>query len=114
MKAPALVLAGGKSDQALQRGAAAVAGVLPRAEHRILPGLRHDAVVMSPKSLAPVLIDFLRARRDFGPVKGSGMTSTDGHEQRQAEPDAAMKSLARLVGTWQVTGGAVGRSATSG
>jgi pimeloyl-ACP methyl ester carboxylesterase len=60
VEAPALVLAGGKSDVTLQRGALAVANVLPRAEHRVLPGLHHGAVVMSPKALAPVLIEFFQ------------------------------------------------------
>jgi pimeloyl-ACP methyl ester carboxylesterase len=60
VEAPALVLAGGKSDVTLQRGALAVANVLPRAEHRVLPGLHHGAVVMSPKALAPVLSEFFQ------------------------------------------------------
>lgn len=60
VEAPTLVLAGGKSDPGLQRGALAVANVLPNGEHRVLPGLRHGAVVMSPKALAPVLIEFFQ------------------------------------------------------
>ncbi len=58
--APVLVLAGGKSDATLQKGARAAANALPKAEHRVLPGLRHGAVVMSPKALAPVLIEFFQ------------------------------------------------------
>ena len=60
VRSTALVLAGGKSDATLQRGARAVADVLPRAEHRVLPGLRHGAVVMSPRALVPVLIEFFQ------------------------------------------------------
>ncbi|HEX6336813.1 MAG TPA: alpha/beta hydrolase [Jiangellaceae bacterium] len=61
VEAPALVLAGGKSDLTLRRSALAVADVLPEAEHRVLPGLNHGAVVMSPKALAPVLIEFFQS-----------------------------------------------------
>ncbi|MFI0468198.1 alpha/beta fold hydrolase [Saccharopolyspora sp. 5N102] len=57
---PTLVLTGGKSPAGFHDAARAVAGVLPAAEHRTLPGLNHGAVMMAPKKLAPVLAEFLR------------------------------------------------------
>ncbi|MCG5219357.1 alpha/beta fold hydrolase [Streptosporangium sp. KLBMP 9127] len=59
-KAPALVLTGGKSAAGFHDAARALAGILPEAEHRTLPGLNHGAVVMAPKKLAPALVEFLR------------------------------------------------------
>jgi pimeloyl-ACP methyl ester carboxylesterase len=52
---PTLVVSGEKSPEKLRKGAAAVAGVLPNAEHRSLSGVSHN-VKMS--ALAPVLVDF--------------------------------------------------------
>ncbi|MEV0926021.1 alpha/beta fold hydrolase [Streptomyces spongiicola] len=60
-KVRTLVLTGGKSAAGFQRAARALAGVLPDAEHRTLDGLDHGAVVMAPRKLAPVLVDFLRS-----------------------------------------------------
>ncbi|MEV4415353.1 alpha/beta hydrolase [Catellatospora sp. NPDC049609] len=49
---PALVMDGGKSPQYLRNGARALAGVLPNAEHRTLPGQTH---LLKPQAVAPVL-----------------------------------------------------------
>jgi pimeloyl-ACP methyl ester carboxylesterase len=55
---PTLVLTGGKSPEFLRHGATALADVLPNARLRTLDKLNHGAVVMSPKTLAPVLSEF--------------------------------------------------------
>jgi pimeloyl-ACP methyl ester carboxylesterase len=52
---PTLIVSGEKSPAKLRKGAAAIAGALPNAEHRALPGVSHN-VKMSV--LAPVLVDF--------------------------------------------------------
>ncbi|MFH9606668.1 alpha/beta fold hydrolase [Streptomyces sp. NPDC017448] len=57
---PTLVLTGGKSPAAFQRAAGALAGILPKADHRTLPGLNHGAVVMAPKKVAPEITRFLK------------------------------------------------------
>ncbi|WP_050493440.1 alpha/beta fold hydrolase [Streptomyces sp. NRRL B-1381] len=57
---PTRVLTGGKSPAAFQRAAGALAGILPKADHRTLPGLNHGAVVMAPKKVAPEVIQFLK------------------------------------------------------
>jgi pimeloyl-ACP methyl ester carboxylesterase len=57
---PTLVLTGSKSPAGFHDAARALAGVLPDAEHRTLPGLNHSAVVMAPKKLTPALVGFLR------------------------------------------------------
>lgn len=57
---PTLVLTGGKSPTAFRRAAGALAGILPKADHRTLPGLNHGAVVMAPKKVAPEIIRFLK------------------------------------------------------
>lgn len=57
---PTLVLTGGKSPAAFRRAAGALAGILPKADHRTLPGLNHGAVVMAPKKVAPEIIRFLK------------------------------------------------------
>ncbi|MDG9710028.1 alpha/beta fold hydrolase [Streptomyces sp. DH10] len=57
---PTRVLTGGKSPAAFQRAARAVTEVLPQADHRILPGLNHGAVVMAPKKIAPQITEFLK------------------------------------------------------
>jgi len=56
---PALVLAGAASPQRLQQAARAAADALPTAEHRTLDGQTHD---VAPGALAPVLVEFFRAR----------------------------------------------------
>ncbi|MFJ2026503.1 alpha/beta fold hydrolase [Streptomyces sp. NPDC087897] len=57
---PTLVLTGGKSPAAFRRAAGALAGILPKADHRTLPGLDHGAVVMAPKKVAPEIIRFMK------------------------------------------------------
>jgi pimeloyl-ACP methyl ester carboxylesterase len=53
---PALVMYGGKSPANLQKGSQALAGVLPDAELRELPGQNHN---VSADALVPVLSDFV-------------------------------------------------------
>jgi len=55
---PALVMSGSKSPAALQKGARAIAQVLPNARHISLQGQNHN---VSMKALAPVLAEFLAA-----------------------------------------------------
>jgi pimeloyl-ACP methyl ester carboxylesterase len=57
---PTLVVSGEKSPEKLRKGAAAIAGALPVAEHRTLSGVSHN-VKMS--ALAPVLVDFFTSAR---------------------------------------------------
>ncbi|MFD6168340.1 alpha/beta fold hydrolase [Streptomyces coeruleorubidus] len=57
---PTRVLTGGKSPAAFQRAARAVTEILPRADHRTLPGLNHGAVVMAPRKIAPQITEFLK------------------------------------------------------
>jgi len=52
---PSLVLCGGKSPTAMQAAQEAVAGAIPGAEHRILPGQTHQ---VSATALAPVVAEF--------------------------------------------------------
>ncbi|MEU6037018.1 alpha/beta hydrolase [Actinomadura sp. NPDC047616] len=59
--APTLVLTGGKSPAGFHDAARALAGILTDCRHRTLPGLNHGAVVMAPKRIAPVLIEFVTA-----------------------------------------------------
>lgn len=59
--APTMVLDGGKSPPHLRRPAEAVAGVVPGAQRRTLPGQNHGAVLMAPKAVAAALIEFFRA-----------------------------------------------------
>jgi pimeloyl-ACP methyl ester carboxylesterase len=54
---PTLVADGGKSPAYLRNSAAALAGVLPNAEHRTVPGQTH---LVKAAALAPVLRDFFR------------------------------------------------------
>ncbi len=56
-----LVMDGGKSPPRLRHAAAALADVLPNAQHRTVDGLSHGAVVMAPKKLAPILREFFEA-----------------------------------------------------
>ncbi|MFD5137081.1 alpha/beta fold hydrolase [Streptomyces sp. NPDC058378] len=58
--APTLVMTGSKSPDGFQSAARAVTEVLPDADHHTLQGLNHGAVVMTPKKLAPKLIEFLQ------------------------------------------------------
>jgi pimeloyl-ACP methyl ester carboxylesterase len=57
---PTRVLTGGKSPAAFQRAARAITEILPQADHRTLPGLNHGAVVMTPKKIAPRIVEFLK------------------------------------------------------
>jgi pimeloyl-ACP methyl ester carboxylesterase len=59
VKAPTLVIDGGKSSTAQRLAVQALVDVLPNAQRRTLPGQRHAAPVMAPKKLAPTLIEFL-------------------------------------------------------
>jgi hypothetical protein len=54
---PVLVIAGGASPEALQRGARAAAEAIAAAELRVLDGQTHD---VSAEALAPTLADFFR------------------------------------------------------
>jgi pimeloyl-ACP methyl ester carboxylesterase len=56
--APTLVVEGGKSPEGTRRAAAALADVLPHADHRTIDGLSHGAAVMAPKKLVPTLRGF--------------------------------------------------------
>lgn len=65
---PTLVVSGEKSEQLLQKAAAAIVEVLPNARHRTLEGQAHN---VSMKALAPVLREFFaetdeRAREVIG------------------------------------------------
>ena len=62
-EAPALVMVGGKSEPFFHSGAAAVAGLLPNAQHRSLEGRDHSAVVMAPKALAAEIVRFFLNER---------------------------------------------------
>lgn len=55
---PTLVMDGAKSEERLRSAAAALAALLPNAEHRTLEGQSHAAPVMNPKSMAPLVADF--------------------------------------------------------
>jgi hypothetical protein len=55
IQAPTLVLAGGKSEAWLRNGMDALAGVVPTAQRYTLAGQNH---MVSPKALAPVLVQF--------------------------------------------------------
>jgi pimeloyl-ACP methyl ester carboxylesterase len=52
---PALVMAGGDSTPNWHAGAQGIAGALPHARYRTLPGQTH---MVAPDALAPVLLDF--------------------------------------------------------
>lgn len=56
---PALVLSGGNSEAYFQAAGRALANLLPEAQHRLVEGQDHGAVVMAPDALAPVLTAFL-------------------------------------------------------
>jgi len=56
---PGLVITGGRSGAFFQRGADALVDVLPQARHQVLRGVGHEAAVMRPKSIAPLLVQFL-------------------------------------------------------
>jgi pimeloyl-ACP methyl ester carboxylesterase len=58
VRAPNLVLDGGKSPAWMRHGCQALADVLPRSTYRTLPGQNH---MVKPAALAPALIEFLTA-----------------------------------------------------
>jgi pimeloyl-ACP methyl ester carboxylesterase len=55
VKAPTLVIGGGKSPAWMRNGVEQLAGVLPNARLRTLEGQTH---LVKPKALAPVLVEF--------------------------------------------------------
>ena len=55
VKVPALVAAGGKSPAWMTNGTRALAGALPDAAYRTLPGQNH---MVKPQAIAPVLTEF--------------------------------------------------------
>ncbi len=59
VKVPTLVGAGGKSPMWMTNGTRALAGSLPDATYRTLPGQNH---MVKPQALAPVLTEFFTAR----------------------------------------------------
>lgn len=56
--APALVMTGEKSEPFFHAGARALADLLPKAEHRILQGQNHGALVVGTQALAPAMLEF--------------------------------------------------------
>jgi pimeloyl-ACP methyl ester carboxylesterase len=56
VKAPTLVIGGGKSPAWMRHGVEELARVLPNARHRTLDGQTH---LVKPKAIAPVLVEFL-------------------------------------------------------
>ena len=55
---PALVLDGGKSPVYMRNGMRALAGLLPGATYRTLPGQTH---MVNAKVVVPLVADFLQA-----------------------------------------------------
>jgi pimeloyl-ACP methyl ester carboxylesterase len=55
---PTLVMHGAKTDARLKRAAGEVAGAVPQARSRTLPGQNHN---VSPAVLGPAVLEFLRA-----------------------------------------------------
>lgn len=60
IKAPTLILTGGKSAASFHEAGTAVAKLIPGAVHTSVPGLNHSSVVASPKRLAPTVTTFLK------------------------------------------------------
>jgi pimeloyl-ACP methyl ester carboxylesterase len=63
VKAPALVAAGGKSPPSMTNGTRALAGALPSATYRSLPGQNH---MVKARAIAPVLTEFFTAQDQEG------------------------------------------------
>ena len=59
IKVPTLVAAGGKSPAWMTNGTRALAGALPDATYRTLPGQNH---MVKAQAIAPVLTEFFTAR----------------------------------------------------
>lgn len=70
VRTPALVMHGGKTDARLVRAATTLAGVVPGARHRVLPGQNHNAAA---KALAPALLEFFAGEASAVPV-GAGVS----------------------------------------
>jgi pimeloyl-ACP methyl ester carboxylesterase len=60
VKAPALVVGGGKSPQWMRTSVKAVAAAVPGAEHREIPGQNH---MIKATAIAPVLAEFFGGAR---------------------------------------------------
>jgi len=58
---PTLVLTGGKSEAFFHAGGRSLAALLPKAEHRVLPGLHHGSAVMAPKAFVEDVAAFFAA-----------------------------------------------------
>jgi hypothetical protein len=54
-------MTGEKSEPFFHKGAQALADGLPNAQHRVLKGQNHAAVVMGAKVLAPIVVEFFEA-----------------------------------------------------
>ena len=63
MRAPALVMVGGKSEPHFHSGARALAGALPNVQYQSLAGAHHGSVVMAPKAIASAVQGFFLDRR---------------------------------------------------
>ena len=61
VQASTLVLDGEKSDAWIRHSAAALAAILPKAEHQSLAGQDHSVASSAPQALVPILVKF------FGP-----------------------------------------------
>lgn len=58
LRAPALVMVGGKGEPFMQTGSEALARALPGARHEVLPGAHHATPIMKPAALMPSLTEF--------------------------------------------------------
>ena len=59
MKAPTLVIAGGKAPELVRTAARQLAEVLPDGVYHVLEGQSHK---VSPKALAPLLTEFFQSQ----------------------------------------------------
>jgi pimeloyl-ACP methyl ester carboxylesterase len=66
VQARTLVMAGEKSETFFHTGAQALAGLLPAAEYRPLPGRDHGAILSAPQDLAAALEGFFLAEGTVG------------------------------------------------
>jgi pimeloyl-ACP methyl ester carboxylesterase len=67
VKARTLLLDGDQSPPFLRNATKALAGVLPGATHRTLPGRDHSAMFMAQDAFVPVLVEFLLGSGTRGP-----------------------------------------------
>lgn len=63
VQAPTLVVVGSKSEAFFHNGAKALADLLPNTQYHALEGGNHGTVVMNPKALVPVLVEFFLENR---------------------------------------------------